>query len=455
MPFYTTHSVNVKNAKGSNSVFKLQQDLVSDPGTPAKLSITKEPKIKFSFSNDHGEGLLSYWVELTLLNGFGGDILATFLANEQSDFRLLIEINSVEVFRGILDSQWNDKPVSDDTSTYFELNAVFHSGFANSDSVSIQSILTAINSSSNTLHTYQTSDNLGSLPFADLWHEFIFQEICGYTTNDILIAHDWIASGARAAVSCQLRELQINPYFLNELVSRDVWYKALCRSFSLAVGYSWSVGKPIIQDVRKGNAGNYSAIPLTKVSSGLRTQGSAVTISEQTVINWIDNNPKAPYRPQYVSVAVVDKDNVLKVVASNDDANAVGEGVLTVEIKFNPEVDAETTVGGQKYGISVLGSVDYEPATTFKGWNSDNPTSVESLFHANAYAQGSFSRALPTDENVNFKGELNNIVDPMLPVKLGDYRYRISKGELFTLQMKTKVQDAVLLSDDSTNLTIT
>lgn len=456
MAWHTTHSITAKNAKGQNSVFKLQQDLGSAPASVKVLPILSEPVVNFAFSNDMGEGVLNFWTELTLLNNYDDDLLDTFLTNDENDFRLIIEIHTQELFRGKLDLRWNERKVLRANQTAFEFKALFTQGFSGSDTDTISDILVDIAASANTEHTYNNSTTIGAVIFADLWGEFVFENLCGYDTTEILIAHGWESESFYnpSGTDVQFRKMRINPAFMGGAdTKRKDWFKGLCRAFAICAGYSWKNSKPVLQDVRKGSGGDYDAIPLTKVSDGFRTQGAAVTLEEQTGLQWLDGDVRAPIRGQYSQIEVYDRDETLQVTAVNNDPNAKRQGALEVNVLFDPTEDAEVS-GGQRYGISVRAISSWVPADQFRRYRDDASLVLGSLFRANAFAQGSYSRSLPNEENVNYKGELNDLVDPMLPVKIGEFRYRIAKGELNTLKITTNVLDSVLISNDDTNFTI-
>ena len=452
MAWETTHSITAPNAKGTNSVFKLQQDLGSAPGSVKKLAISKEPEVNFAFSTDFGEGVLSMWVTLNLINNFDGDLISEFSSNPETDFRLLIEIDGDELFRGFLDFEWNDEEVQPATNSLFEFQVTFANGFHGSGEKDMSDIQSAIDASSNALHSYQTSDDLGSLPMCDFWGEFIFQNICGYDTDDLIVSHDWEAenwNGAGAG-NPQFRQLFINPYISSALETRADFFKVVCRAFNMNAGYSWKTGKPIIQDLRKGNAGDYTGDKLTKVSSGYRTLVNNFSLSEQTGLKFIFNKPKR--RPKTVNSAVTSLDSAenIQYAASSDFVVFTQPEPLPIIIYFDTTQSAEAGTGSQN-GISVLGVSILTNSGGFKGHYSVSPTAVHSLYKATAISLASYSKMI---FSYDYKGELNDLIDPMLPIKIGDDRYRACKGRLKTVSMVTKLDSTTLIVEDYTNVNV-
>jgi hypothetical protein len=453
MAWETTHSLTVLNAKGTNSVFKLQQDLGSAPGSVKKLAINKEPEVNFAFSTDFGEGVLSMWVTLNLVNNYDGDLLSEFSTNPETDFRLLIEIDGDELFRGFLDFKWNDEDVQPDTNSMFEFQATFANGFHGSAEKDMSDIQDAIDASSNTLHSYQTSDNLGSLPMCDFWGEFIFQNICGYDTDDLIVSHDWEAenwNGAGAG-NPQFRQLFINPYLSSDIETRADYFKAICRAFTMNAGYSWKTGKPIVQDLRKGKSGDYTGDKLTKVSSGYRTLVNSFALDEQTGLKFTYKKTKRRAKEVNSAVTTLNGAETIQYSAASNLTVFTAAEILPVVVYFDTSKSAEATAGGAKNGISVLGVSVLTNSGGFKGHYSTSPTAVHSLYKATAISLASYSKMI---FSYDYKGELNDLIDPMLPIKIGDDRYRACKGRLKTVSMVTKLDQATLISEDYTNVHI-
>ena len=454
-----THSITVKNAKGTNTIIRLQQYLETGPPTVKKLAITKEPQVNFAFSNDYGEGVLSMWTTLTLVNNYDDDLLAKFKSTDERNFRLLILINGVELFRGFLDFKWNDEDIIHGT-TMFEFQATFHNGFSGSENQDIEEIITAIEQEvlkGKSWYKTQDTPRKYKVPIADLWGEFIFEKICGYNGGYIVISHDWASEnwrGPGASFNTQLGELSINPDLGDWVNNRQEWYRAICRTFAIQVGFAWSIQKTLLQDVRKGATGSYTGNLCQKVgyspSFTYWPQTAGYALNEQVGLQITKKNkPKRSFKRTARLVVARDHLGQTKYEANTNSANKLSD-VIIVDIPYSPiDPNIQNTFAMEVLGEPYPGIFTEEITGEFKGHYSVDPSKLHSIWKANALAQASYSRMI---NSYNFKIELNDLIDPMLPIKIDTMRYRACKGRLNTLAMTTIVEESTLISEDYSNI---
>ncbi len=458
--FYTTHQISVPNKNGGSTVFKLQQDLGADPGAPKKLPILKEPVINFSFSNDYGEGFLTYYTSLELRNNYDDNLITLFNSvSSEREFRLLIEVSGTELFLGFFDFNWFDEQLRDSAAAKHSIEVTFANGMNYSDRNDISELLDLCDATTNNIHTFQDSDKLGRMPIVDIFGEVIFNQICGYDSDRVLVAHDWEAENWGTGVSgnVQFRELQINPYFADELISNTEWIKQICRSFTMNVGYSWKLGHPVMQDLRKGKNGGYTSKELIQVANGFRNLGSVVDMDLQDAHKIIEKNPLKPtsrgkIKQSYLSVAVKDfTDNLAYVASLTGFPTLTSKKSLVPEIPFDPDATAEgnNPPATKRNGISVPNPSVPVAAGRFKGHYAPDTNQLDSIWKAIASSQASYSRFNQTYE---YNLLLTGLVDPMLPVEIRGANQRVTEGELYPVKLQTRVYKSVEIMEDYTNV---
>lgn len=477
MALYKIYSKTVSNREGTNTVFDLYQELGSAPSVKTLKISNDQVKIFYQFGNNYGDGVLTWNVELKLLNTSADDFDTLFFDNPPEDFQLRITVDGNEYIRAEPDPTFIKLEINDPSKPkYIKIN--FKSTTIRMLESGIYTIRQNIDASTNPVHDYRESLDEGGIPISDFFAEFLFENAAGYGSlaEKLLISHPWqCARDDKNEPLALFKSLKFCPSIVasNSPVKEIV--NDMCRSFAFYAGWSITEQQFMINELRNGHNGSYWAKELDKDTdtNGFRKVSATKSISVQTITDvykkFMGSNVDAIFLPiKFYLSAITDRPNISggtnpkvaifterteKAFWENPDED---EDWLHLKwtTPFDPyEIPIDNVRGLGAFKSTSPGSNYTVDAQKFSGWKFSNTSTEQDITYCAAWAHATNKCQFTRNVKLLAKG----IVDPMKPFEINNYSgtyYRAIKGYIDPINIATYIERGINIAHSENNIVV-